>query len=55
MDVTDTPNLGPVDGLTSSTLPAFLTPRHPVRALYTLELCAAKFGIEKIKYQIPRF
>jgi hypothetical protein len=30
MDVTDHPDLGPVAGLASSTLPATLTPRHPV-------------------------
>jgi hypothetical protein len=34
MDVTDHPDLGPVDGLASSTLPATLTPRHPVHLTY---------------------
>lgn len=32
MDVTDQPDLRPIDGLTSSTLPNVLIPRHPVLA-----------------------
>jgi hypothetical protein len=30
MDVTDHPNLRPINGLTSATLPGVLIPRHPV-------------------------